>query len=406
MATRFDKTAESPNSINGGYEGNTVPHDYVIPSCGIEDVDYGVFNLFDKQIPLFYELNNEMKRVPVIFATGERFALLRRKKPITDRTGALILPLISITRNAIENVPQKGVANNQMFPETLIRRIAKNNMEHRQLNNFEGFESIKHTTKVGNRGFSLNPKTQDNIYETIEMPPVKYFGVSYEVTIWSSFTQQMNDLITAIMSAYTLNPGQQFKLESEKGYWFPGFIDSSFSQDTNYADYTDAERYIKYSMTLGATGYIIAPNIQGGKVGLRSYVSAPKVNFEVLGGYEDIDPTIKGIQSADPNARIFDDVSGDDLPPIAQAIGLNDAESLEDLHGNNQSGVKVSSGTKLKPYDALGEKSTDHSKKKKIFLRDESGKVVAVKGTKTSAGEVVFDQKYAEVLLNISNISK
>ena len=406
MSTRFDKTEESVNSVNGGYEGNSIPYDYVIPSCGIEDVDYGVFNLFNEQIPLYYDLNNETKRVPVIFATGERFALLRRKKPITDRTGALILPLISITRSSLDNVPQKGIANNQMFPEVLARRIAKENMEYRQLNNFEGFENIKHTSKVGSSGYSLKPDLKDNIYETIEIPPVKYFGVTYDITIWSSFTQQMNSLLTAIMSSYTLNPGQQFRLESQKGYWFPAFIDSSFNQDTNYSDYTDAERYIKYSMTLHSTGYIIAPNIDSGKVGLRSLVSAPKVSFEVNSDFGDWGPNRSGIQSSDPNARILDDISGDDLPPIAQAIGLNAAESLDKLHGINQSGAQVKSGSNLMPFDSLGEKSTDHSKRRKIFIRNSSGNIVAVKGIKTAAGETVFDQKYAEVLFNTSNSTK
>ena len=403
MATRYDKTKETSDSINGGYEGDTIPFDYVIPSCGIEDVDYAVFNLFNSQIPLFYDLQNETKKVPVIFATGERFAILRRKKPITDRTGALILPLISISRGTIDNNPSKGISNNQMFPEVIARRIGPNNSIWRQSQNFEGFENIAHTKRVGTEGFSLKPQLKNNIYETIEIPPIKYFGVNYEITVWSSFTQQMNNLITAIMSAYTLNPGQQFRIESEKGYWFPAFIESGFSQDTNYADYTDAERYIKYTMTLSATGYILAPNIDGGKVGLRSLVSAPQISFEVLSDYEDVDPQRKGIGSNDPNARLFDDQAHEDIAPIAQITGIDAAESLDNLYDIDKSEARVVTGNNLEPYDFVGEKGTDHSKKRKIYIRNNSGEVVAVKGTKNRVGETVFDQKYAEVLFNISN---
>ena len=70
MATRFDKTKSSKHTVDGGYEGENITHNYIIPSCGLEDVDKAVFNLFDKQIPLFYESHGETKRVPVIFATG------------------------------------------------------------------------------------------------------------------------------------------------------------------------------------------------------------------------------------------------------------------------------------------------------------------------------------------------
>ena len=279
MATRFDKLKEDNNSIVSGYEGNTHPEDYTIPSCGLEDLDYAIFNLFNSQIPLYYDHHGEQKKVPVIFATGERFAILRRNKPLTDKKGALILPLISITRSGLDNVPQKGIANNQMFPEVMTRRISRDNTEWRQLNNFEGFEHITHTVKKNQTDFNLKPQLENNIYETIEIPPVKYFGATYEISVWSSFTQQMNNIITTIMSAYTINPGQQFRVESKSGYWFPAFIESSFNQDANYQDFTDAERYIKYNMTMTATGYILAPNIMNGKVALKSMISAPTLSF-------------------------------------------------------------------------------------------------------------------------------
>lgn len=405
MSTRFDKTTENNSSIISGYEDTNKVYDYVIPSCGIEDLDYAVFNLFNAQIPLFYELQGEVKKVPVIFATGERFAILRRKKPITDKTGALILPLISITRTNLENKPQKGIANNEMFPETFVRRIANNNMEYRQQNNFEGFKSLNHTQKntdSARANFSLKPQIKNNIYETIEIPPVKYIGASYEITVWSSFTQQMNKLIEAIMSAYTLNPGQQFRIESKKGYWFPAFIESSFSQDTNYADYTDAERYIKYSMTLGTTGYILAPNIENGKVGIKSLVSAPQVSFEILNNPPQLDPQLGGIQSNDPSSRILDDILDEDLPPVAQRIGATAIDSLESLHNTDQSSAFAVGESNLEVYDFVGERSSNAQKQRKVIHKDSQGNTVVIKGIANSSGETIYDQKYAESIFNIT----
>ena len=78
MSTKYDLN-NSKRYAPTGYEGdgNT---DYVVPSCGVEDLDLAIFNLFDKQIPLYYDFHGEVKKVPVIFATGERFALLLQGK--------------------------------------------------------------------------------------------------------------------------------------------------------------------------------------------------------------------------------------------------------------------------------------------------------------------------------------
>tara|TARA_B100001989_G_scaffold62778_1_gene42297 strand:+ start:200 stop:1414 length:1215 start_codon:yes stop_codon:yes gene_type:complete len=404
MATKFDKTKESSNSIVLGYEEAQKNYDYIIPSCGLEDLDMAVFDMFNEEIPLFYTLKGKKSRVPVIFATGERFALLRRKKPITDKAGALILPLISITRGNIDNNPAKGRANNEMFPEVIAKRIAEDNIEWRQQKNFEGFNNIKHTEKIQNGQYSLKPQL-NNIYETLEIPPVKYFGCTYEITVWSSFTQQMNDLITAIMSSYTLNAGQQLKLESRKGYWFSGFVESSFSQDTSYSDYTDAERYIKQSFTLNATGYILAPNIEGGKVGLKSIISSPKISFDVLSGYENDIPQQVGVRSNDPDAKLFDELKTKDDYQIGQQTGISAFRQLENLNSDQSKSFVVTDNIS-KTEDVVGNRNSESTFNKKIFIRDSNGQLIPVISQNKNSGETIYDQKYAEMIFNISNNDK
>ena len=386
-----------------GYEGdgNT---DYVIPSCGVEDLDFAIFNLFDKQIPLYYDLHGELKKVPVIFATGERFALLRRKRPIVDRNGALILPLISITRSSIENVPSKGIANNQMFPHVVTKRISHKDLEHRQNKNYENLKNVEGENLNLEPDLSLKPRLNKNIVETIEMPALKYFGAIYDISIWSSFTQQMNKLLETIINAYTLNPGQQFQLESDKGYTFSAFVDSSISQDTNYADFTDAERYIKYNMSISATGYIIAPNILGGKTALRSFMSSPEVSFEVLTDYTDIEPKVLGVADPNPDAHIFDDLSTEDSYVAGQGIGVDSSKNLNSLLDEDSS-LGLATGLNLEKYtsEMIGERGTDHKKQRKTWVKNSDGKLVPVMAkTSGGKGETVYDARFAEVLFNVS----
>ena len=401
MATKYSIN-NSNRYAPTGYEGNN-ESDYVIPSCGIEDLDKSVFNLFDKEMPLFYSHHGKRSKVPVIFASGERFAVLARKRPITDENGALILPLISIARTSIDNIPQKGISNNQMFPNTIVKRISKKDLAFRQSSNVEGLNNSEDSTSTDEPDISLKPRIEKNIIETIEMPPVKYFSANYEISIWSSFTQQMNKLLEAIMNAYTLNPGQQFQLESDKGYKFSGFIDSSFSQDANYSDFTDAERYIKYNLIMNATGYIIAPNIEGGKTALRSFLSAPKVSFDVATNNIDLLPTFGGVTSSSPDAHIFDDLRTEDDFVASQQVALDDGLNRDNLLDYDKSkGFAVGALESLN--DNVAQRTSANNNKKIVYMKDSNGKTIPVSVRQISkSGETIFDENAAEVLFNISS---
>ena len=172
MPTRFDRNIIGENAISTGYEGNNYAS-IEIPSCGIEDIDKAMFNLFNKDLPLFYELEGERKRVPVIFASGERFALLKRKKPLRDRNGTIILPLISITRTGLENNPSKGVADNQMLPHIIKRKIAPEDAAYQQLINKENFfkiikmlEKKKEIDVVNDKNLFIN-KIKSKFFHTV-----------------------------------------------------------------------------------------------------------------------------------------------------------------------------------------------------------------------------------------------
>ena len=97
MTTRFSQTPLG--TIYNGYNNPDVS-DITIPSCGLEDVDVSLFELFDKELRL-YTLGNETlkesnyRKTPVIFAGGEKWVMLKNGRPLRDKNGSLILPLIT-----------------------------------------------------------------------------------------------------------------------------------------------------------------------------------------------------------------------------------------------------------------------------------------------------------------------
>ena len=107
MSTRdsLKKPHGANDFIPSGLEGNNIPSDFHLPSCGLEDIDKAFFDLFDQQLNFNIENKSKTLTVPVVFATGERFAIVKRRKPLRDQAGALILPVVAIRRSSIDQSP-------------------------------------------------------------------------------------------------------------------------------------------------------------------------------------------------------------------------------------------------------------------------------------------------------------
>ena len=333
MSTRYDKQTDSDKTIPAGYEG-VDSGDIEVPSCTIEDVDRAVFNLFEKQIPLQYVHRKKTKRIPVIFATGERFAVLRRKKPLKDKNNALILPLVSIMRTGVTQEVAHGMATSETQTITIKKKLSKDSPTFKRLlnNAFKNMDEVSDSShrdgKPGSKpgtvatrrptpgsnqdirtGRLLTPTLADNVYEIYTIPPVKYFTTTYDITFWAQYTQQMNDMITALMSSYQDNNRRTFKLETDKGYWFVGFADPEMSPGNNYDDFTDNERLVRYSFTMRVGAYMVLPEFPGSRPGIRRTISAPDISFDVTAtAGEIVGEFFPPLLSANPDDYIFEDM--------------------------------------------------------------------------------------------------
>ena len=294
MSTKYTKPDIAPASPNSMARAN-MPEDFTLPPCGIEDVDRAIFKLFDEQLPLFVEVKGNTERIPVIFATGERAFILRRNKPLTDRHGALILPLVSILRS---NLTQEKTAGGfGVGPGTgsqeIFRRKHTDSIDIFNETNAEGLLNQRNVVNsekhVGPsvRGYRRNVagpviKNEFNspVTEIITMTNPRYFSATYEITLWTQYLQQMNNVIEAIVTNYTNGPSKSFRLESDKGYWFVGYVDPAFGGELNFDAMTDDERIVKYNFSISVNGYIINPEFPGSVSSVRRTLSAPKISFD------------------------------------------------------------------------------------------------------------------------------
>jgi len=335
--------------------------DFVVPSCTIEDVDRAVFDLFNKDLDLFYTHDGSVIRVPVVFATGERFAILSRNKPLRDANDTLILPLISIARSAIQKNMSRGAATNQAAPVTIKRRLSPKDAAYQRIMNKEALQNqddrASDSHKLGDRGDGTKPgqiatrrelnetnpvyragrllaqEGNNNIFEIFELPNVRYYTATYEVTIWTQYTQQMNDLIMSFMNAPHTGSKITFRIETAKGYYFVAYLDSDISPDNNFNDFTDSERIVKYTLTMSVPAYIINPNYEGSRNEVRRFISAPQISFDLTAVYAPLNTkSIVGVPSGDPSDYIYGDLGPENAPLPGQSIAGKTVADVGDYY--------------------------------------------------------------------------
>jgi len=428
MSTRRTPN-KAPLATPTGFESPDAVTDIKIPSCTIEDLDRAVFNLFDSQLPLQVKQKDDgVKKVPIIFATGERFAFLRRKVFLGDRGpshSALILPLISIQRSNISQEPENGALPGQTLPITIKRRLSKDNPIYKRLVNEMGFQNQDDLATSGHnlspagsgatpgtvgtrrsqnvspdaiQGKFLKPQFANNIYETLTIPPAKHYTATYDISIWAQYTQEMNEMLMTIMSLYQNNDRRTFRLESPKGYWFVGYVASDLSADINTDDFTDQERVIRYNLSIKANGYIIAPEYPGSPAYIRRYVSAPSVNFGIFDTSAAVLVGNPSPQDANPNSFLLEEVYSETNDIVDSRVGGNSSRDLSDSLDKH-----VDSGESTVGKYARASRPNQRVlvTRKDIFTGQERNGLLRIRSTGARSGETVYREQIVKKLDDI-----
>lgn len=345
------------HKIPTGREGDNVAEN-IIPPAGIEDVDRAVYDLFNSVIP--FQVSQRGKqgkltqpargatdaivKVPVIFATGERFAQVKKLMPFRDSNNTIILPVISVGRKSLNiGTPSSifpSITHRAVSDFILTKKLAKEDRDYQRLlnklrlrnsddiasrSNFAlqdiapGNQAVPGTIASRRNGNNLSyrdledpelllSRLGDNIFEVVTMPYPIFFTASYEVTFWTQFTQHMNTLIEILASA-RMGPGLDYKIKSSKGYYYIAELESGVSLANNTDNFSDEERIIRSSVTLNVMGYIIATQQPGQTSPFRRYLSAPVIDFETIQTSGELEvPVIKEVPTGDASKFMLADL--------------------------------------------------------------------------------------------------
>jgi hypothetical protein len=306
-STRFDIERDDRNPqdhLSSGYQDPS-PTDYTIPSCEIEDVDVALHALFDKHIGFRTTTIPDGENGPlninkpyVIFATGERFALIKKLRPPRDKSKQLMLPAISIRRKSIAQTPEDltGRGMNQFTGDIVIRRrLSSQDRDYQNLLNKLAIDNLNPEGPSSTRtqgaygpnqdvgtaqGALLDPKLGNNVWEIISIPQPQFYTATYEVTFWTTHTLHMNYLIMTLLAAQ-LPQGKMFRLNTPKGYWFIATIADEVSSADNFDEFKEEKRIIRYTFQVTVKSFLLAPNGPGVPVPVRRTLSATEIAFEL-----------------------------------------------------------------------------------------------------------------------------
>jgi hypothetical protein len=303
----------SPNKtqVIKKYDGDNAPEGFDFPNIGIEQIDRAVFDLFENELNIQTTSQGEAKKVPVIFATGERFALTRRKNPIRDKNNTNILPLISILRQNLDIGPRQGgkgtaISFRAQPNYTIKYRLSESDRNYQNLVNKQGLKNQDNVSssknfidsenkltaepgKVASRRkeniqfsksgkINLHQNVNNNIFEIIQTPYPYFIAITYDIVFWAQYMQQGNQMIEYFLNKIRV-PGGELPFKTKEGYELVAFVDDNISFNNNFDQLTSEERIIKYNFSITVPGYLLNTKISGVPAGLRSYYSAPVIDF-------------------------------------------------------------------------------------------------------------------------------
>jgi len=250
-----------------------------LPST-IETIDVGFYNWVNESLDLHANTNSGWKKVPCLWLSAERAFQIKNDKDLRDSAGKLKLPLITVTRESMVKDPSFRGTHYAHLPEngdykggaTIVsRRIVQD-----KTRNFANADKARELKSGDETGKSNNKKV---VYETIEMPVPTYVTCNYKIAIRTEYLQQMNELVTPLI---TRTGGVNHFLFSNDGHRFEAFIQQDFNPDSNITNLGEDERYFQTQISIKVLGYLMgeAGNREKPKVVVRENYVEVKMSRE------------------------------------------------------------------------------------------------------------------------------
>ena len=190
------------------------------------DVDLAIAeHMIDTVVPSVEEFKEKIK-VPVMYGNPERWKSIQKDGYLRDKKGVIQIPLIMFKRNSIER--------NDTMASSMNRHVS--------------YPSVsKYSKKHKYDKFSAMTGTQRPV-EVYDVVMPDYVTISYEVIIWTDFTEHMNKIVEAFQYATDEYWGDK------SGFKFKVKIDS-FDNTTEVGE--GSQRIVRTTFTMLVNAYLL-----------------------------------------------------------------------------------------------------------------------------------------------------
>lgn len=217
------------------------------------DIDEAIFYYFENVIKPYIDQNGNRIKVPIIYATPEKWKSFRTDGFYRDKKGSIMLPLITVKRNTItknRSIYNKLDSNSPLLNGTFQKRYSDKNF-------YDNF-SI------------LNNRIPVKQYYNVVVPD--YVDIEYDCIMQTYYLEQLNGLIEAIEYASDSYWGEpeRFKFKTRI---------NTFSSDVEVSP--DGERFAISRFSINVKGYLIPETVQKDLTSPKKYNSKAKLIIEL-----------------------------------------------------------------------------------------------------------------------------
>jgi hypothetical protein len=190
------------------------------------DVDLAIAeHMIDTVLPTV-EIFEEKQKIPVVYGNPERWKSIRKDGFLRDKKGVIQIPLVMFKRNSVARDESMSSTMNRNVAYSAVSRYSK---KHR----YDRFSAITQSEKPAQ-------------FYDIVMPD--YVTISYEVIIWTDFTEHMNKIVEAFQYATDEYWGDK------NGFKFRTRIDN-FDNQTEVGEGT--QRIVRTNFTMMVNAYLL-----------------------------------------------------------------------------------------------------------------------------------------------------
>jgi hypothetical protein len=313
--------------LNRGYLYTRTADDIGELSVTLMDLDSAIMFYFDSVIKPSVEDSGENVKVPIMYASPERWKSIQRDGFLRDKKRQIVTPVIVYRRTSVERddtVPQDKLdANNPHLSYTFEKKYS-------QVNRYDNFQ-----TQIG----SLPQKE----YYNVMLPD--YVNLSYDFIIWTSYIEQMNAIVEKVVYSDGAYWGDPEKLR------FRSRIESF----TDVTEVGDTERLVRTNFTVTLRGYLLPEGNFDHRSTTQKFITPKKI---IIGTETDTIITKNVGKSGQFTEEVSDEIAALGKPSVSD-LGVITSFPLIFSQGTgvtlSSNGAEYDGGSRLEQTISIGQ---------------------------------------------------